>query len=310
MSVLFASVRPLERAENLNAVFKAYDGEKTFVQMGVNRRHPEITSGKHSLLVADEFPAETPGKIVLIGHGMEGGKTYGLDQPHPYVTRRETDLLTCVVSASGAAIAQKAKQCGVPEDRVYPLGAPRTDAYYGKTKGHGGTFLCEKRAYLYAPTYRGRMEPPAPTIEWGVIDSLLTDTEVMVVKSHMMTGRLVRGEYRHITEVPNSEPSTPYLIDCDVLITDYSSIMFDAHLLGKPVVLFDTNTDYLSARGMYRPYPSGYASRFCRDEYSLVKTMRIAKEQGEEDLACRDFSAGACDGHSTERVVDLIRRME
>ena len=47
-------------------------------------------------------------------------------------------------------------------------------------------------------------------------------------------------------------PSAPYIIDCDALATDYSTIMFDGYLLGKPCALYCPDRDeYLRDRGMY-----------------------------------------------------------
>ena len=309
MAVLFASCKALNRAENIKTLFDAYCGEKEFVQMSPRRSHPEITSGKYSLLVADEFPAESPGKVILIRHGIDGGKTYGLDQPHPYVTRRDTELLTFVVITGTKLVKMAARQCGVSEEAVLPLGMPRTDAYFGRKKGDGGTSLKNVRAYLYAPTYRGTDEPPLPSVDWNMIDGLLEDGEVMVVKPHTMTGSILRGTYRHIQEVSPQIPSAGYLIDCDVLITDYSTILFDAHVLQKPVVLFEKSKGYPEQRGMYFKYPEEYASRYCENERELISMVRSATGQGEADIRCRELAADMCDGHSTERILNLIRRM-
>lgn len=309
MAVLFASVRPLERAENLKTVYDLYDGEKAFVRMSPWRKHPEICSGKYSLLVADEFPAQSPGKVLMIGHAMAGGKLYGLDQSRPYITRADTALLTCVITTGCAMVPLTAKQSGVSEDAVLPLGLPRTDAYFGKRKGDGGTFLKDRRAYLYAPTYRNVGETPLPRIDWERIDAALDDGEVLAVKPHMMSGRVLEGKYRHLREISPEEPSTPYLLDCDVVVTDYSTILFDAHILEKPVVLFEKDTGYLQTRGMYLPYPQGYASRYCRTEDELVHVMREAEGMGEADRRCRELASDACDGHSAERICRQIRRM-
>ena len=126
----------------------------------------------------------------------------------------------------------------------------------------------------------------------------------------MLTGDLLNGEYRHITAAPQDVPTTPYLLDCDVLITDYSSIMLDAHIAGKPVVLFDKEPGFVDARGMYLQYPGEYASRYCIDEDSLVELARGANTQKRADIECRRKTAADCDGHATERVVELIKSME
>ena len=305
--VLFTSYKPLVRAENIKAVYDAYSGEKEFVQLNPWVNNPELTAKRFTVMVADEFVSSSPGKAVMIGHAVSGGKTFGLHQPHPYYSRNNARYLDYVVTTSEAMVELTAGQCGVDKSQVLPLGLPRSDAYFGAKKGDGNTFLAKERAYLFAPTYRAKEETPLQAIDWQYIDDHLTDGEILVVKPHMMTKHLLTGNYRHIVEVSSKEPSTPYLIDCDVLVTDYSSIMMDAHILGRPVVLFEKQAGYLETRGMYLEYPGGYASRYCTSESEMVHLMQTADKPGKEDIRCREVTASACDGHSTERVVNLIK---
>lgn len=307
--ILFTSDRPLYRAENIKAVYDAYDGEKEFIQTDPWHYNPEVASTKYSLRVCDEFIFSSPGKAVMIGHGISGGKSFGLDQPHPYFQRKNAKLLTYVISTSEATRDLVARQSGVAIGSVLPLGMPRTDAYFGKQKGDGGTFLAEKRSYLFAPTWRNAYEGSFPDINWDLLDALLGDGEVLVVKPHMLLKTVLKKPYRHIVEVSSDTPSTPYLIDCDVLVTDYSSIMLDAHVLRKPVVLFEKQKGYAESRGMYLKYPDEYASRYCTTEESLVYALRTAFEPMEADEKCREYTSAACDGHSTERVVRLIKEI-
>lgn len=304
--VLFTSNNSLQRAENIKAVFEAYDGEKEFIHTNPWKKDERIGSNAYSMRVCDEFIGASPGKAIMIGHAISGGKTYGLDQPHPYHKRSNARLLDFVVTSSEKMIPLVAKQSGVHERQVLPLGTPRTDVYFRvKRKKESG-----KRIYLYAPTFRNREETPMPMIDWRYIDERLTDEEVFIVKPHMVTKTILKGEsYRHIIEVDSQKPSIPYLVECDVLITDYSSIMLDAHLLKVPVVLLEKAKGYLKNRGMYLPYPEGYASRYCTTERELIDVIRDADGQGIEDIACLEKTANACDGHATERVRDLIRSM-
>ena len=305
--VLFVSRRPLGRAENITAIYNAYDGEKEFIQEIWQKPDPRIFSKDFSVIVTDEFVGYSPGKMILIGHGISGGKSYGLDQPYGYYKKELAGLIDWAVCTSKDTIALTAAQSGIAEEKVLPLGMPRTDQYFGKKKGDGGTFLAGKRAYLFAPTFRNPHEPSMPEYDWSYLDSILNEDEVFVVKPHMVTRHLLEGTYRHIVEAPSTEPSAPYLIDCDVLISDYSTIVFDGHVLGKPVVLFEKTPGFVQRRGMYFPYPDGYASRYVTNETDLLNVIREAKEPQEADLLCRELACGACDGHSTERVVDLIR---
>ena len=305
--VLFASRRPLGRCENITAIYEAYDGDKEFVQLPSAKI---ADSSQYGLLVSDDSVPFSPGKLILVTHGASGGKSYGLKQPQPYHDKGRAKLIDYVVSTSDRTISLEAMQHGVSDYKVLPLGMPRMDVYFGKKKGYGCTVLAKyKKSYLYVPTMRKLFEPKPPEIDFDYIDSQLTDDEIMVVKRHMVTKEpILRKTYKHIVEAEPSEPSAPYLIDADVVITDYSSILFDAHVLEKSVILFEKDKGFVEVRGMSFPYPQGYASRYVRNEQDLVRVMKEADGPLTEDIACRKRSCGACDGHSTERVVNLIKK--
>lgn len=319
MPVLFNSSRPLGRCENLTAVWDAYDGAKRFVRGGFGdlSRHADCP-----VLVTDEFVrAKPPGSIVvMVSHGITGGKHYGNDQPSGAYTPEACALVDWYATSSEAGRRFRASAAGIPIERCVPLGMPRTDAYVGKEKGDGGTFLAKfPRAYLYAPTFRSSCDEPLPRIDWASLDALMDDDEVLVVKRHMVVRDPMLGgrRYVHVCEADSMEPSTPYLIDCDVLCTDFSSILFDGYLLGKPSVLAAGATDpYLRTRGMYWRYPDQYGSRVVplRDggmEAAWLDALRdaAANGMGPVERGCRERTADACDGHSTERVVALVRRL-
>lgn len=299
--VLFTSVKPLERAENLKTVYDAYDGDKKFAQMNPYRTVPDgIDPNEYDLQVTDELPSETVGKCLFISHGMGACKTYGLQQPHPYFNR--PDLITYAIASSKDMVPIVAKYSGISEDQIVPTGLPRTDAYFIKPQ------KSDKRNYLYAPTFRAWSNWWAP--EWGGLDGQLNDNEEFIVKPHMITKRLMTNKKRaHITEIDSMIPSTEYLLRANVLVTDYSSIMFDAFVMRTPVVLFAKDRmKYLRERGLYHSYPEWYSDYLCETEDDLVRTIRQAEWTPHmEEL--REYHAGACDGRSTERCIDLIRSM-
>ena len=314
MTVLFNSSRPLGRCENLTAVWDAYDGPKLFVQEGF----ADVSQHGCAVVVTDEFVRRKRSgqTVVMVEHAISGGKLYGVDQPHGVYTREACGLTDWYVTSSEGTRAFAASAAGIPIERCLPLGLPRTDAYFGKRKGDGRTFLAKfQRAYLFAPTFRASWEPEAPGIDWDAIDAQLDDDEILVVKRHMITGEpMLGGSYAHIAEVDSSEPSTPYLIDCDAAITDYSSIVLDGYVLGKPSVLFAPDDDlaaYEAARGFYMDYPGGYGHVRAKDAGSIVMCARLAALEGMNGVerTCLERTAGACDGRSTGRVIELVRSL-
>ena len=301
--ILFASQRNFDRAENIKALFNAYTGEKEFIRLNILRFSNAVDYRNYGLMVTDEMPACTTGKCLMIGHGGNGLKLFGYDQPLPYVNEDEKGLITKAVCASEGVRELTAKAYGISIEDVLPLGMPRTDALVKGAK------QSTKRTYLYAPTYRTAEEQPYPFIDWEFIDSQLTDEEVLIYKPHMLTGDVRINGLKHIITASAHIPSTQYIIDCDVLITDYSSIMFDAMIAGKSVVLFAKDKDhYQKQRGFYFDYPRAYSSRYCDNEYDLLHLIR---EDGlrMQDIRARKFFTGACDGHSCERIIELMAVM-
>lgn len=304
--VLFASQRNFDRAENIKAVYNAYQGPKQFTRLNLMRYSTNIDYRNYDLMVTDEMPSCTPGKCIMIGHGANGLKKFGFDQPLPYVHHDERGLITKAVCASESVRELTAKAYGMNVDDVLPLGMPRTDALINNKQ----TTDTHKRVYLFAPTYRTAEEMTGTITDWRFIDGQLTDDETIIYKPHMLTGEVVACGLEHIVTASPNVPSEDYIRDCTALVTDYSSIMFDAMLAGKPVVLFAKDAEhYRQNRGFYFDYPSTYCSRRCDNERDLLSLLRQADTMGVTDIDVLDFFVGACDGHSTDRVVELIEVM-
>lgn len=315
LPVLFVGNRPLERSENIKAIWDAYDGRKVYATKA-NPSEVRTAEGRYSCIVADDFITYIDGKdtvkTIMVTHGMFGDKTYGLQQPHPYHTRRSAEQLDYVITSSKHTRQLAAEQCGVDISKVLALGLPRADAYHGKCKGDGGTEYASRTMYLYVPTFRS----PMPNTDWDELDGQLNADETLLVKRHPVTKQpLLRGKtYKHIVEIDAYATTTPYLIDCDVVISDYSSTTFDGYVLGKPSVLYCPDWySYLNERGMAYDYPTEYGSRWLghHDMRALVDLIRDAKEKGmgQADRDCLNWVASAVDGRSTERVIALIKEV-
>ena len=320
---LFNSARTLGRCENITAVWNAYWGDKRFIggAKGLGG-FIDVSNEPERVIVTDEFvKAKRPDQIVvMIAHGLTGGKLYGNDQKEGIFQRQpggcELTDWYIVSSEHGRKFASSA--ASIPIERCIPLGMPRTDAYFGVSRGDGGIDWANGRTvYLYVPTFRSRYDAPMTPPSFKRISRLLDDDEVFIFKRHMNMHRTyITRKLEHVVEVPSAAGSIPYLIDCDVVATDFSSIMFDAHLLGRPVVLTADGADpYLETRGMYMDYPRDYASRWIAapgNEEQFVDMLREAAANGQKagDRRCMELTAGACDGHSAERVAEFVLSLE
>ena len=294
----------LNRAENIKALYEAYKGEKRMMSAGNPNYENVVGSGVYDLMVIDIFPRIKPKRAMMVWHAIQGGKYIGLDQKGSYYREDMAGLMDCIVAAGRGGVDMFHRCTGVTKEKILNLGMPRTDRYTRWTKPRNG-----KRKYLYAPTFRGGGDVKMPETDWKAIDELLTDDELMMVKAHPYGPEFRLEGYRHIVEIRKMEPTVAYLMDADVVITDYSSIIFDGWLMEKPAVLFEKEKGYTQKRGMYLEYPGGYSERYATDERELVRLIREAEVLTETERRCLDYVADMCDGHSCERICELIDKL-
>lgn len=142
-------------------------------------------------------------------------------------------------------------------DQVSRLARERLVALLGDQR------LTERRILLYAPTWRdGAPDPGIPTRrEWQRIAAYLEETQsLLLVRSHPLGA----GSYASAGEVTDAvlllgsqvqADITPVLPAVDVLISDFSSIVIDFALLGRPALYLAPDAEeYVARRGAYEPY--------------------------------------------------------
>ena len=92
----------------------------------------------------------------------------------------------------------------------------------------------------------------------------------------------------------------------DICVTDYSSLVFEWSLFEKPTAFFAFDLDsYLDERGFYYDYDSMTPGPILKTTEELGDWI-LSLDEGfdrTEIHAFRERFMGACDGHSTERII-------
>ena len=111
------------------------------------------------------------------------------------------------------------------------------------------------------------------------LDKLLTEDEVLFVKLHLIDEKKVcYDDFTHIRCFPEHYETYEVLNIADVLMADYSSVMFDFACTGRKIVLFPFDKeDYLRDRGTYiqlddLPFPQVFSLE------ELAAELRSGKE--------------------------------
>ena len=123
----------------------------------------------------------------------------------------------------------------------------------------------DHQAIAYMPTWRGSgrtsnsEEHIAQTMR--LLDDLdrgLHDHQTLFVNLHFIVqGGIDFAAYHHIRPFPDQYETYDFLAACDVLVTDYSSVMFDYAVTCRPIYLLAYDEDeYMTSKGAYLPYRS------------------------------------------------------
>ena len=145
--------------------------------------------------------------------------------------------------------------------RQVRCGYPRNSVFYDencRTAVRERLELEGLRTYAYLPTWRGLSsgadEDANRLLEEQLrqLDELLEDDEIMLAKLHHLSRTsMAFGSFRHIRCFPEDEETYMVLNAADLLVTDYSSVMFDYAVSGKSVILFTYDKEeYERGRGL------------------------------------------------------------
>lgn len=142
-------------------------------------------------------------------------------------------------------------------------GYPRNSAFYRtdrRDKIRTECGLTGKQVLVYMPTWRGLLHKKQNKEQvekiFGYLahlDHNLRDDQVLFVKLHPFVKRDINySELIHVKEFPSEYETYDFLNASDLLITDYSSIMFDYACSKKKIILFTYDrAEYLGDRGIY-----------------------------------------------------------
>lgn len=182
--------------------------------------------------------------------------------------------------------------------KALPTGSPRNDRLVNPNPATvtaartaiGVDF--DRKSVLYAPTFRdGHRGPVALELDLDLWVQEMADQYQLLLRPHYLNSISVPRHLRqHVIDTSNIADTTSVLLAADLVITDYSSIMFDYATLDRPQVLYTYDLDrYSSAkRGTYFDVRNYSPGPLTFDQQSLMARVR---EQSESDTYSRQRSS-------------------
>lgn len=259
-------------------------------------------------------------KMIQLWHACGAFKKFSLDHPSMDI---ETEIkthsqYTDVLVSSEYVRKYYASAFGLSIDKIKALGVPRSDMFFDEENKKAMLNdlykefpqLKNKKIILYCPTFRenGKNQriPLNTKINWENLNASLKDNELLVIRKHpVMEEDLLNGnKYDKILDL-SSASTYALMFASDLMITDYSSVIFEYSLLNKPM-LFYCPDEY--TRDFYLNYPEDLPGAMICNYNDLIKEIQsVLTNLSLSDL--KDFKMkfmNSCDGNSTKRVVNLI----
>lgn len=227
-----------------------------------------------------------------------------------------------ILIGSQNAVPAYAEAFGQPAEKfVTDIGIPRTDLFFDPERSDRALEAVRaeyglpagKKVILYAPTFRGDTKHEAAyhdDLDLDVMRDRCASDYVLLLRLHPFVARLTAlspALSGFAFDVSNHPDINELMLVSDLLITDYSSVIFEYSLLDRPMVFFAPDHEaYEAERGFYFDYATGVPGPV----FTTSEQVADYVAGGEFDIArVRDFrttSFDVADGHASERFVDRL----
>lgn len=298
----------------------------------IKKAYHMATSG--TIFMDNEFmpmaytPIDPRTKVVQLWHGTGSIKKIGLDVETGQVARlaaKANRRITHLIVNSEQTRKQYARAFGVPEDRTYVLGLPRTDLILdeGRMEQKRQRFYKEfpellgRRCVLYAPTFRDdEVENPVLALDLPALVEAMAEDEVLLLRLHPHVAANFPAEVQRacggaVMNVSGYPGVTTLLAVSDCLITDYSSIIYEYCLFGRPMIFYayDLQKFREEGRDFYEEYEEYVPGPVVQSQAELVE---VWKNRLEWKGKAEDFRSSVyefTDKNAVNRLFDLIFRI-
>lgn len=262
--------------------------------------------------------------VVQLWHGTGTIKKFGQDVNQGQLFELEkhaNENIDYVIVNSNATKELYAGCFGVDVDQVKVLGLPRTDLLFSakQLEKRRNQFLTQypelkdKKLVLYAPTFRDQeADDPKVMLDLEQMAEQLPEEYCLGLRLHPFVAGHFKLDEKYqgrIYDFSSYDNLNTLLISTDILISDYSSIIFEYCVFGRPMIFYAYDLEEFSdhGRGFYRDYESYVPGPVVRTTEELLKVIKDQNWNFEYQKQFVKEAYAYRDGRSTKRVVDFIR---
>lgn len=267
-------------------------------------------------------------KLIQVWHSTGAFKRMGFSRIGRKGSTVRTSLThknyTDVIVSGSGVIGNFSEAFGMGSERIHPIGVPRTDIFFDNVYKNKTIKSLEKKypkiknkkLILFAPTFRGETRNdayyPSEYLDVRKILDEIADDYILGIKLHPFIKNKFEVDIdlkSRIIDFSSEREINDLLFITNILITDYSSVIFEYAFLKKPIIFFAPDLkQYISDRDFFYDYEEYLYGPVAKNMDELIKCINKCEiNYNKLDSFYNKFLNG-CDGYASKRFVDLILR--
>lgn len=245
-------------------------------------------------------------------------KDYGADNEYvKYIPIHQN--YSHVLVSSKEVSPYYAEAFNMNESEIRPIGIPRTDVFFDselKEEAIQRVYqaypqLKDKKIILYAPTFRGatrttmHMEIP---FDLKRVAETLDENTMLVLKMHPFISRNIKEtEVSKVVDVTGYSEVNDLLLIADLLISDYSSLIFEYALLERPMIFYaHDRVTYVKERDFYYKYEMFVPGPIAETTEELIQILHQSNFDLDRIRAFKEKFFDDFDGKASQRFVQQV----
>lgn len=234
---------------------------------------------------------------------------------------RHFNTSTCFLSHSKSYTTKVIRDSFEFTGEVLDIGVPRNDILFRNDKKQIQSIrkilsIGNKNIVLFAPTFRGDFSYEKAGVNFSVLKESLRNRYggewVVLCRLHPMIAHKYKMDSNGAIDVSAYPDMQELLLISDVLVTDYSSSMWDFALTRKKVFLYADDIDkYIADRGFYQS-PETWPFPIAKTNDELARLITNYQEEVYQERLKKyfDMTGNYENGTSCQKLLEYIRARE
>lgn len=266
-------------------------------------------------------------KLIQVWHAGVGFKAVGYARfgkegsPYPYESaHRKYDYVT-VASSNLIPIYQEV--FGLSKEHFLVTGLPRLDGYFEKMEKEKKKIytkypeLKDKKIILFAPTYRGEGQKDAyydfEKLDLNRLYQTCKGKYIVLFKFHPFINKKIKIDQKYekvLKDFSNYSDINSLFYITDILITDYSSNIYEFSLFEKPILFYDYDMEeYSILRGVHTDLEESPGD-VCKTFDELLSKIQKGSFNIDKVKQFKRDNMSYFDSNSSDRVIDAVLKNE